>query len=527
MSTDRLTAQDLKQIKSHGLTKESVLHQIQAFKSMEFIELHEPCVPGNGILEIDEETQGTSFPGFQAALDAGRVIKFVPASGAATRMFQSLRILYYSYDQIDYRMLRSEDPQVEKNLSWFQEFIQEIKRFPFYPDLQTEMSKKGLEIENLLDKGEYKEILKTFLDPGGMNYANVAKGMMSFHRYRDECRTPIEEHMVEAIEYAKDREGTCRLHFAVADNQRDDIFRFIQKVKPKYEGFDIRFDIQLSVQDPSSDTITADLDNEIFRDEEGKLVFRPGGHGALLENLMSLDNDIIFIKNIDNVAHDRLKPLTCRYKKILGEVLIDLQQHCFKYLEKLSTCFDGESLTHEPDADSIQEMEGFCRKHLNIAFLPAEDMEERVRFLWNKLNRPLRVCGMVKKQDDRGGAPFRVRNRDGSYSLQIVEYSQVNKEDEKQVEIWEKSTHFNPVDIVCSFRDFKGNKFDLRKYANPDAWFISTKTKYGKPCRALEFPGLWNGSMAYWNTVFMEVPRETFTPVKYVMDLLKPEHQEM
>ncbi|MBF0433263.1 MAG: DUF4301 family protein [Fibrobacteria bacterium] len=523
---NQLSQNDIDHIKAHGLTKAAVLHQIRIFeKGIKYVQLARPCLIDDGIVPLADDDLLPLAEAFQPAIDEGRVMKFVPASGAATRMFQLLQSLNNVYNNIDRRMLNSEDPQIDQNLKWFRDFIYEIHDFAFFEELQEALKQKEIDIQDLLDKGQYKEILRTILDPDGLNYPSIPKALIKFHSYGREFRTAFEEHLVESIEYTKDTSGICRLHFTVNQKYLKAFEAVTQKLIRNYEASGITFDIGLSIQKTSTDTILFELDNTVFHNEKGDLVFNPGGHGSLLENLNNLNGDIIFLKNIDNIAHGRLQSRITLYYKALGGMLIKLQQQCFTFLEILVPFIEGEGNPNGIQAAKISEIEQFCRTKLGIILPEVSDIKEKITLLWNMLNRPIRVCGMIKNEGHPGGFPFWVKNKDNTISGQIVETNQVNPYMPDQHDIFNASTHFNPVNIVCGVRDFRGKKFDLKKFVDPDTCFISVKTKHGKPIQILEHPGLWNGSMADWITVFAEVPSETFSPVKQVMDLRKPNHQ--
>ena len=358
-----------------------------------------------------------------------------------------------------------------------------------------------------------------------MNYANLPKGLVPFHAYGDHSRTAFEEHLVEALEYVRDASSVARLHFTVPAPYRQVIQTYLDRVRHRYAQQGAQLDISYSIQKPATDTIAVDSDNIPVRDNNGALVFRPGGHGALLENLTDLQGDIVFIKNIDNVLPDRLKPDTCRYKKLLCGYLVHLQQQVFFHIAQLKASDPSES---DGARSAIDAARRFAQDQLSLV-LP-QDFERTAlsnqrAFLVAQLDRPLRVCGVVKNTGEPGGGPFWVRQADGTTSLQIVESSQVDMTNAEQRARWQAATHFNPVDLVCGVRDYRGRPFPLARFVDPTTGFISEKSKDGHSLRALELPGLWNGAMAHWNTVFVEVPGSTFHPVKTVMDLLRPEHQ--
>jgi len=520
--TERLLGEeDIKQIEARGMTSEKVTSQIAIFKKgFPFTRLLRPCTLGDGIRVLHKADLDRFGGAFSEAALAGRVMKFVPASGAATRMFKFLLSFNNRYEQIDAKTMRAEKERSDPDYEKFLQFIREIKKFAFYDDLKSAMSKDGLDVEKRISEGEYKPILEYVLFSQGLNLAHVPKGLIKFHAYPEHSRTPFEEQLVEATGYAMDNNNVARIHFTVSPEHEVLIRDHLKRVLGFYEKSGVRFESAFSIQKPSTDTIAVDLDNKPFRDGDGRLVFRPGGHGALLENLNALKADLVFIKNIDNVVPDRLKEKTFIYKKALGGYLIALQKQIFGTLERLSNR-DMESRLMEETFEFLEH---------ELSMTPPEGMRQgsrrnRIDYLISRLNRPLRVCGMVKNEGEPGGGPFWVEHDDKTTSKQIVESSQVDLGSAEQRRIWESSTHFNPVDLVCGVRDFMGNPFDLMNFVDPETGFISMKSKEGRELKALELPGLWNGSMAHWNTVFVEVPIITFNPVKTVLDLLRKEHQ--
>jgi hypothetical protein len=502
--------EDMHQITTRGQTPETVLSQIETFqRGISYTTLHRPCTMDDGITVLQPsaiEALGTLYA---QAVSASRVMKFVPASGAATRMFQAL----ISYCEC-------QEAARSKNEKDVLHFINNLQRFAFYNDLQAAIQRHRGEVAAYLAHGQHAELLSYLLTSRGLNYANLPKILLKFHRYDDHYRTPLEEHLVEAAAYALDRHQIARLHVTVTPAHAEAVRAHIEASQRRYERDGLRYEIDLSVQSPATDTIAVDLDNNPFRNEHGHLLFRPGGHGALLANLQALAADIVFIKNIDNVVPDHLKYVTYRYKCALGGYLVHLQQQIFAYLEHLAA--------GRVDAGLLEEIRTFAQRELAIVVPPGlqhAPRHEHIRFLYDRLNRPLRVCGMVRNEGEPGGGPFWVEHPDGSLSRQIVEASQVDTALPEQRALLAASTHFNPVDLVCGVRDYRGQPFDLQRFADPDTGFISHKTYAGRPLKALELPGLWNGAMAYWNTVFVEVPLSTFSPVKTVLDLLRPEHQ--
>jgi hypothetical protein len=408
----------------------------------------------------------------------------------------------------------------DRDCQQFHQFLSKLDDFAFAPALREAMSRNGLSLEDAVQNGRYQELLAYVLTPTGLNYANLPKGMVPFHRYADHARTAFEEHLVEALTYAQDATKTARAHFTVSVEHQDAIAAYLQQVAPRYERAGAHLQLTFSVQKPSTDTIAVDHENRPFRDANGALVFRPGGHGALLANLSDLQGDIVFVKNIDNVAPDHLKADTYRYKKALGGYLVALQQQLFTYVQQLHHA--------EIERHTLEAAWTFAQQQLHLqapASVRNAALDTQRSFLLDAFHRPLRVCGMVRNTGEPGGGPFWVQQRDGALSLQVIESSQVDLQAEEQRSIWRAATHFNPVDLVCGVRDCAGQPFDLPRFSDPDTGFISLKSKDGKALRALELPGLWNGAMARWNTVFVEVPLSTFTPVKAVYDLLRPEHQ--
>jgi hypothetical protein len=512
---------DIKQIESHGLTLDLVMLQVETFrKGLPFTILNRPATIGDGILKINEYELERLAGIFRGASAERQLIKFVPASGEASRMFRLPHSFYNHYDEIDHKIIRAEAEKGDIDQEAFLNFIENIKKFAFYDDLESVMEASGRDIEDDISKGRFKELLAHLLTSRGLNYADLPKGLVKFHRYTDHSRTPFEEHLVEVASYARDKSGIARIHFTVAEEHETQIRDHIENVRRRYEVEGVVFDITFSVQRPSTDTIAVDLNNKPFRTDDDKLFFRAAGHGALLENLNDLRGDIVFIKNIDNVVPDRFKSEIYFYKKALAGHLMELQKEIFHYLGILSR--------NDLDEKMTVNILRFLEERLST-FVPEDfeklSREEKKMFIFSKLNRPIRVCGIVKNQGEPGGGPFWVRHSDGTLSLQIVESAQIDMENPEQKRIWESSTHFNPVDIVCGVRDYRGRQFDLRDFRDPTTALVSMRSKDGKYLKALELPGLWNGSMANWITIFIEVPIVTFNPVKTLLDLLREEHQ--
>ncbi|MEM7007964.1 MAG: DUF4301 family protein [Thermodesulfobacteriota bacterium] len=511
----QISEEIISQLNQKGINEEIALSQIETFKNgIPYTELLRPCTVGDGIENIDDSVEKYIQIYDQESVNKN-VIKFVPASGAASRMFKELLSISIR-DNVNKNDLINDNTK-ESNI--FLKFIDNIEKFAFLDDLIASLSGDGLDLETLLNEGNYKEIAQYTLGAKGLNYSNLPKGIIEFHKYENGARTAFEEHLVEAKVYSKAGDGTCRVHFTVSPEHMDRVKTLINGKSGLYKDDNEQFDISYSIQKPSTDTLAVDMNNQPFLDNDGRLVLRPGGHGALIENLNDLDCDIAFIKNIDNVVPDRLKEITYSYKKALGGYLLDIQAKIFEYLKRL----DGETSSDQ----LLEEIDAFMQNQLKIQ-LPQGSSgwpnQRRKDFAFSKLNRPLRVCGVVKNVGEPGGGPFWITSR-GQVSRQIVESAQVNLESLEQKAIWESSTHFNPVDLICGLKDYNGTSFDLRKYVDTDMGFISYKSKDGRELKALELPGLWNGAMADWISIFIEVPLITFNPVKGVLDLLRDEHQ--
>ncbi len=523
MNASFFTPEDLEAMKAHELSVEAVLAQIEIFKKgTPYVRLDRACTIGDGIIRLPATQHERLIETFAAAQTSGRVMKFVPASGAASRMFKMLESVLHLPDPPSWETVVEKAQHHDPTFQPVKDFIDNLSRFAFYDNLRTVLAQQGKSLEDAVERGDYRRILAAVLLPAGLNYANLPKGLIPFHRYPDGSRTPFEEHLVEAVAYTRDVRGCARIHFTMPTEPdlQNAVRAHLDAVRGRYEAGGAQFEITFSIQKPSTDTIAVDLNNRPFRDAAGRMVFRPGGHGALLENLNDLRGDIVFIKNIDNVVPDCLKADTIRYKKILGGYLVLLQQQVFEYLEMLSH-------SRCPD-ETLAEIFRFIEQVFSTPVPPelrTGTRRARVAFLWERLNRPLRVCGMVKNQGEPGGGPFWVKDRQGNIVRQVVETAQIDPADPGQQAILAGATHFSPTDFVCAVRDFQGEPFDLLRFRDPDSGFITHKSQNGRDLKALELPGLWNGGMAYWNSVFVEVPVTTFNPVKTVFALLRPEHQ--
>ncbi|MBW1988257.1 MAG: DUF4301 family protein [Deltaproteobacteria bacterium] len=518
MLKEGFSEKDKKQITAHGLTLEEVERQLSIFKKgPRYLRLVRPCTTGDGIRRLGEAEAREFSRTFDQAVSWGaEPMKFVPASGAATRMFKALLSMRDRVDSLGLSGLRRKAKESE-NAAGTAFFLEHVKEFAFWPDLAAALEKEGLSPEKVLTGGAYGTLLDILLTDRGLGYASLPKGLIPFHLYGANPRTPVEEHLVEAAAYARNSRGCGRTHFTVGAEHKKAFAELIKRVGPDYERrFSARQEVGFSTQDPATDTIAVDLENRPFRTEDGNLVFRPGGHGALLRNLDAIRASVIFINNIDNVVCDRDKPERVLWKKALAGLLWTVRQEAFRMLELL----DGS------DENAARQALSFASTWLGVSRKMApKGVKELSLFLVDRLDRPLRVCGMVKNEGDPGGAPFWVQEADGSLSLQIVESAQVNPDSSEQKDVFASSTHFNPVDLVCSTSTPGGGKYDLSRFVDPEAVFISRKSYQGRDLKALELPGLWNGSMSGWNTIFVEVPKAAFNPVKTVNDLLNPSHR--
>ena len=509
---------DIKQIEKKGLTAEKITSQIELFKSgLPFIDLQSAATINNGILKLSNEERKTSIDLFDAERNNYSIIKFVPASGAATRMFKS----FFSFIE-DY------NPEVETVNAYINRtkesllavFFVGLEKLPFYNIVLEKIKEVYPDYHESSTDQQRFMFVKTMLDADKLNYGFYPKGLLPFHKYKEHIATAFEEHLFEAALYASSN-NIAKLHYTISEKYNDifdDEFKKIENIVERKTQ--TKFEISFSYQKDATDTIAVSLENKPFRLEDGSLLFRPSGHGALLCNLNNLDADIIFIKNIDNVVVFKYENDVSEYKKMLAGILINIQTIAFNYLEKLES--------RQISENEIIEIATFLIRKMNVIISSEFEKyatEYQIAYLKDKLNRPIRVCGMVKNEGEPGGGPFWVKDESGQVSLQIVESAQINKKDKHQKGILKNATHFNPVDLVCGIKDYKGNKFNLEQFVDPKTAFITMKTKTGKDLKALELPGLWNGSMANWNTIFVEVPLITFNPVKTVTDLLKQTHQ--
>ncbi|WP_051364255.1 DUF4301 family protein [Flavobacterium limnosediminis] len=501
------TDADFDYIEEYGISVEKIARELEMFENgIAKISLEKTATVGDGILTFsDEEASGFSDY-FEKERTNYTIEKFVPASGAASRMFKFL------IDFINEFQLGEETINAyinRKKANELSVFLVGIEKLPFYDAVLEEVKILYLDYEELTQDEKYYYFINTVLSSEGFDFSNKPKGVLPFHRREKDITTPIDKHLKEAIEYS-DVNGKPQIHLTVSEEHLEEFKTIIRN-----EAADVV--VNYSFQKPETDTLAVDMENKPFRLDDGMLFFRPGGHGALIENLNQLESDIVFIKNIDNVAFNHFEEIVF-YKKVLGGLLLELQKDIFAHLEKLE----------KTDSDNLIEIVAFVTDKLNVV-LPKDfskySTENQKAELIQLLNRPIRVCGMVKNEGEPGGGPFWVNEDNGTISLQIVESSQIDLQSKSQKKIFSEATHFNPVDLVCGLKNYKGEKFNLPDFVNHNAGFIVQKTKNGKDIKAYELPGLWNGAMANWITIFAEVPLVTFNPVKTVNDLLKPAHQ--
>lgn len=506
-----LSSSDLQLLKEKGITIEQIETQLHAFvNGFPPLDIEKAATVGDGILKVEGHEIDHYLLLWKAYQQQNKqIVKFVPASGAATRMFSELFSFLGSRD----------NAPMQPHLV---QFFNHITDFAFYDHLNAIcFQHAGMAIPELIVKHKYKTVIDLLLNAEGMNYGNLPKALLLFHRYLTETRTPIQEHLVEGALYAANAQQHVQLHFTISGEHKPLFKAHLQGQIPYYEEkMNVHYDVTFSQQQPATDTIAVDMQNEPFRDADGSLVFRPGGHGALIENLNGINADIIFIKNIDNVTTDKLRKPTITYKQLLAGILVETKHQIFDFLRKLEK---PETVS----AEQLAEMKQFCEMLLNVhhPLFQQDNRAELIAYLTNTFNRPIRVCGMVANEDEPGGGPYFVRKQEGGTSLQILESSQIDTNKPDQAALLKQASHFNPVDLVCAVRNYKGEKFDLRKFVDPNSGFIAQKSKNGKPLKALELPGLWNGAMSDWNTIFVDVPLATFSPVKTVNDLLRPEHR--
>lgn len=500
---------DLNQMKAKGISLEAIEEQLDRFKKgFPYLKIRSVATIGNGIVRLTDEQEAeciNEWVAFQKY--GGKVEKFVPASGAASRMFKNI-----------FAFVSAAKPAPETDFE--KKFFADIKHFAFYPALNEKCKDiYGKDIDALLADGKYVEVANVLIGKEGLNYGSLPKALLQFHATSDGSHTPLEEHLEEGAQYASDLENNVNIHFTVSPEHRAEFEKMIANKVPVMEKeWGVKYHVSMSEQKSSTDTIAVNMDNTPFR-ENGELLFRPAGHGALIENLNDIDADVVFVKNIDNVVPRNLRDVTVKYKKVIGGYLVKLQKQIAGYLLKLRS--------GEYTIDDLREMLKYTRDVLSIRYDDTKHLDdsEFALYLIKKFDRPIRVCGVVKNDGEPGGGPYLAFNADGSSSPQILEAAQIDSSKPEAVELMKSGTHFNPVDLVCFTKNVDGEKYDLKKFVDKDTGLISEKSKSGVTIKALELPGLWNGSMSDWTTVFVEVPIETFNPVKVVNDLLRPQHQ--
>ena len=508
----------LKQLDKKGINKQEVERQVDRFTNgFPTVKLKQAALVGNGILQIPDDKIKKHVEYYDSRREQLDILKFVPASGAATRMFKFLHEFLQEYDSDKESINSFINRKDARDLFTF--FVG-MEKLPFYNQVATALENETDNWGKLTDRDRKQRFVRKMLMKKGFNYSAMPKGLVPFHKYGDKNVTAFEEHLHEASSYAATKDE-ARLHFTIAPafkNMFAQEFDRIEKSVEQKTGKN--YEISFSYQKSSTDTIAVDMENKPLVTKEGKLFFRPAGHGALLDNLNEQDADLIFIKNIDNVTVSTMDTDVGLYKKMLAGILLELQSTSFEYLKRLENDIIDTTL--------LEEMEEFISNKLQRR-LPRDynkyTLEYKREALIQALHRPIRVCGMVKNEGEPGGGPFWVTDEYGQNSLQIVESAQVDQDDFRQREIASNCSHFNPVDLVCGTRDYLGKKFDLTQFRDRETGFITFKSNKGSKLKAQELPGLWNGAMAHWNTIFVEVPLVTFNPVKTVNDLLKPAHQ--
>lgn len=504
-----LNTEDLKLLQSKGISQETFQEQLDTFKTgFPYLKIEASAAIGNGITKFSEQEIAECIEEWENFLTSGGAVeKFVPASGAASRMFKNM-----------FEFLNGENDVPTSDFE--KKFFTEIEKFAFYDALNEACIKNHTKgIKDLIAENKYKSVVECMLNSCGLNYGFLPKALLQFHKVNAEVHTPLEEHLEEGAQYATDKDRNVNIHFTVSPEHKPEFIKLINaKVSAFAEKWGVKYNVSMSEQKSSTDTIAVDIDNNPYR-EDGKLLFRPAGHGALLENLNDIDADVVFVKNIDNVVPSSLRAETIKFKKVIGGYLVKVQKQIKTYLEMLDC--------GKYNMDDVHEMETFLHNTLCVRYDDTKNLEdcELVLYVKNKLNRPIRVCGMVKNDGEPGGGPYIAYNSDGSRSPQILESAQFDMSMPESEDLIKSGTHFNPVDLVCYIKDYKGNKFNLKNYVDKKTGLISEKSKSGTTLKALELPGLWNGSMSDWNTIFVDVPLATFNPVKTVNDLLRVQHQ--
>jgi|CXWL01.1.fsa_nt_gi hypothetical protein len=510
-----LTAADRAQLVAVGIPLGEAERQLALFRRPPpATRLVRPCTVGDGIEALTDGRRDALVARYESAREAGRFGKFVPASGAASRMFASLLAAIHAgwSDDTVADLAASGDP-VARDV---QRFLAELDHLAFAPVLAAALARRELPARPRL-----RDLLWLLLGERGLGYAQTPKALLPFHAYpradggRD-TRSAFAEHLAEAVALVRDRDGRCRLHFTVAPHERARFETALAAARAVLEVGGTLLEVDYSSQEPATDTLAAEIDGQPARRDDGTLVLRPGGHGALLRNLERSSADLVFIKNVDNVVRTEALPEVLAWRRALGGRLLELEGEVHRHLERLRD---------DPDDDAIAGAADFARGPLALAVPGDLSARALVDWLDDRLDRPLRVCGVVRNQGEPGGGPFWVAGNDGQIGRQIVEIAQIDRQDPGQAACLAAATHFNPVDLVCTLRDSENRPFQLARHADPATTFLSRKPEDGRQLQVLEHPGLWNGAMAWWNTVFVELPLVCFAPVKTVFDLLRPAHQ--
>jgi nicotinamide riboside kinase len=511
------TPKDYIQINAHGLSIENIENQLQIFKNgIAKTILENPVTTENGMLHFSDTAFQDLATDFDKRKQGLKLIKFVPASGAASRMFQFLNSFLNNFDSKNETI----NAYINKNNAVeLTTFLAGLEKFPFFKEIDNQLNTTFSDFQTWERDAKNYQFIKQLIGTDYLDYANKPKGVLPFHKYDTHVATPVEEHLIESAFYTSVND-LANLHFTVSETHQVAFDKILDSVKKKVENeINTKIDVGFSYQNRSTDTIAVDENNNPFRDENEQLVFRPGGHGALIDNLNKLDADIIFIKNIDNVIQNHIGKIVL-YKKALAGILLQIQEKVFKFSNQIDE--------NQIDENRLLKLLEFVKNDLKIEITDHfvnYSFDRKMDYLKQILERPIRVCGMVKNEGEPGGGPFWVRDKKGNLSMQIVESSQVDLENKAQVEILASSTHFNPVDLVCGTKNHKGLKYDLKEFIDHESGFIVHKNNKGKALKGYELPGLWNGAMAKWLTIFVEVPILTFNPVKTVNDLLKSTHQ--
>lgn len=502
------------QLSHNGISIKDIQKQLELFKKEALhTRIQRACKLNDGISSFYDQDKDDLLKSYELASAKNRLTKFVPASGAATRMFRNIQAYISEHKNINIASLRK-DAGSNADAQYVYTFITNLKRFAFYDKLKSILTRDGIKDDDI------DSVLKRVVGITGLNYENYPKGAILFHKYGSECRTAFEEHLFEAIGFCSGNADSIKVHFTISEEHENLFNKIISRGVKHPELSSYKIEVSYSFQKRSTDTISLSEDDQLLKDENGKLVLRPAGHGALIENLNELNADIVIIKNIDNILPSDKNDKSILFKKLMTGYLCRVQAKMFRYLELLEL--------NNSDRSTVEEIAEFASNELSIIIpdrIKTSSPVHSAEYLFEKLNRPIRVCGMVKNEGEPGGGPFWVPDNNSSYSIQIVEQAQINMNDKDQVKVFNDSTHFNPVEIVCGLKDYKGNNFNLKNYVDSSTGLITTKSYGGRKIKTLELPGLWNGAMAYWNTIFVEIPVETFNPVKTINDLLKPAHQ--